>query len=96
MINYRMRHKLFSVSDDHGNSGVALILTILIVILIMVSAVLVFLIIMVIVLLRRNLQIKKELVKAKESSTYEVIDISAHASSIDTAENISYCPVSRK
>ena len=72
-----------------------LIATILIIILLVVSAVSV-LIIMVIVLLRRNLQIKKELVKAKESSTYEEIDISAPASSIDTAENISYCSVSRK
>ena len=76
--------------------AVILTATILIVILIMVSSVTVFLVIMVIVLLRRNLQIKKELVKAKESSTYEEIDILAPASSIDTAGNISYCPVSKK
>ena len=73
-----------------------LIATILIVILIMVSGVTAFLIIMVIVLLRRNLRIKKELVKAKESSTYEEIGISAPPSSIDTAGNISYCSVPKK
>jgi heme/copper-type cytochrome/quinol oxidase subunit 2 len=88
---------LLSVSGDHGNSGVAVILTatILIVILIMVSTVTVFLVVVVIVLLRRNSQIKKELVKAKESSTYEEIDISTPAS-IGTEGNISYCSVSRK
>ena len=68
-----------------------LIATILIIILLTVSAVSsLIIIIMVIILLRRNLRIKKELVMAKESSTYEEIDISAPASSIDTAENISY------
>ena len=61
----------------------------------MVSAGTVFLVIMVIILLRRNSQIKKEVVKAKESSTYEEIDISTPAS-INTAGNISYCPVARK
>jgi preprotein translocase subunit SecY len=61
----------------------------------MVSTVTVFLVIVVIVLLRRNLQIKKELKQAKESSTYEEIDISTPAA-INTAGNISYCPVSRK
>ena len=68
---------------------------ILIVILFIVSAVSVFLIIMVIVLLRRYLQIKKELIKAKESPTYEEIDISTPAE-IGTEGNISYCPTSRK
>jgi heme/copper-type cytochrome/quinol oxidase subunit 2 len=88
---------LFSVSGDNGNSGMAVILTatVLIVILIVVSAVTVFLVAMVIILLRRNLQIKKELKQAKESSTYEEIDISTPAS-IGTEGNISYCPVSRK
>jgi preprotein translocase subunit SecY len=68
--------------------------TILIVILLMVSTVTVFLVIMVIILFRRNMQIKKEVKKAKES-TYEEIDISTPAS-INTAGNISYCSVSRK
>ena len=68
---------------------------ILIVILLIVSAVSVFLIVVVIILLRRYLRIKKELVKAKESSTYEEIDISTPAE-IGTEGNISYCPVSRK
>ena len=49
---------------------------------------------MVILLLRRNLRIKKELVKEKESSTE--LYISAPASSIsDTIENISYRHMSR-
>jgi preprotein translocase subunit SecY len=61
----------------------------------MVSAATVFLVIMVIIFLRRNVQIKKDLKQAKESSTYEEIDISTPAS-INTAGNISYCSVSRK
>ena len=74
-----------------------MILTILIIILLMVSAVTVFLVIMVIVLLRRNSRVKKELVKAKESSTCEEADISTPAPiTFSTTGNISYCPVARK
>ena len=68
------------------------------VVLLVVGASTVSLVVVIVILLRRNARIKKELVKAKESSTYEEVDIPTFPTpaSIDTAGNISYCPVSRK
>ena len=68
------------------------------VILLVVGASTVSLVVVMVILLKRNARIKKELIKAKESSTYEEVDIPTFPTpaSIDTAGNISYCPVSKK
>lgn len=67
-------------------------------ILLVVGASTVSLVVVMVILLKRNARIKKELIKAKESSTYEEVDIPTFSTpaSIDTAGNISYCPVSKK
>lgn len=70
------------------------------VILFAVGASTVSLIVVTVTLLKRNARIKKELIKAKESSTYEEVDIPTFPTpasiAIGTAGNISYCPVSKK
>lgn len=86
------------VSASGSNSGVAVTASIFTVILLAVGATTVSLVVVTVFLLKRNARIKKELIQAKESSTYEEVDIPTFPTpaSIGTAGNVSYCPVSRK
>ena len=58
------------------------------------------LIIILVILVRERVNLRKELEKAKEFSTYEDVDLpqlseAPKAANIDIDKNISYCPVSR-
>jgi hypothetical protein len=77
---------------------VAVTASVFTVILLVVGSSTVALAVGIIILVKRNAIIKKELIKAKESSVYEEVDIPTFPTpeSIESTGNVSYCPVSRK